>query len=124
MRFFLKDLKEKSKHRPQGYYEEVLESSEEIGDGYYELDEKSFELIATKYRPPSKLGMLKDVGQALIDLKDKGMDLRSKEDGEVISKICERCPYFIEADTRCGACGCYLKFKVVMKSWHCPKKKW
>lgn len=41
--------------------------------------------------------------------------------------ICHACEFLIHKEgksDRCGKCGCFLKWKTALESWHCPIKKW
>ena len=49
MRFTLKQLEEKSRHRPQGYYDEVLALAIKKENGFYELSNENYAKLAEKY---------------------------------------------------------------------------
>jgi hypothetical protein len=41
--------------------------------------------------------------------------------------ICAGCEFLIKKEgksDRCAKCGCFLKWKTALESWHCPIKKW
>jgi hypothetical protein len=123
MLFTLKQLEEKSQHRPQGYYDDVLALSIKRENDFYELSDENYVKLAEKYRMPSilqeLLNLSKAAGQAIVD-----PTLRSEEEKEKCLKICAACPWLIEQGYRCGICGCFLIHKVKLQTWHCPKNFW
>jgi hypothetical protein len=124
MRFTIKELEEKSKHRPQGYREEVLNLAIKLDDYFYELDDESFKVLAQKWRLPSLFQEIKNLAKAAQDAASSGFDVRNGEEVEKCLMACSECPYLVTGDMRCGSCGCQLSYKTQLKSWHCPLGKW
>lgn len=124
IRFTLQDLDNKAKERPQGYREEILNRARKIDDFTYELSFEDFEELSRKYRLPSLIEMIKNIGEAAEQAIRDGRNTRTKQEAETCMETCASCPYLIISEKRCGVCGCYLKLKVLMKAWHCPRGKW
>ena len=135
MIFTLAQLAEKSKHRPQGYYQDVMALATKISDTHYELDDKKFAQIALKYRLPSKIQMLNNIVTAFLSAAKDGTEYRRAEDVKRVLSICIQCPLYIDQQyPRCGDCGCFLggvdesgkvKFgKSMLKNWKCQLGKW
>ena len=124
MKFTLEQLKNKSKNRPQGYFEDILSASILKENGEYELSDEDYEKFARKYRGPSILEMIKNAGQAAEEAVASGLDVRNKEETEKCLDKCSICKYLIVDQFRCGQCGCFLSYKVKLKVWHCPINKW
>ena len=135
MRYTLKQLDKKSEHRPQGYREEVLAASKELGNGVYELSDEAYQTLVEKYRLPNAAQLITNVVGAVRDLVVEGVERRTEEEIKQVLAICKTCNYLIpdQWDGRCGRCGCRLGgdqntplhlSKVSRKAWHCPLKKW
>ncbi len=124
MKYTIKELEEQSKHRPQGYYNEVLSLSKKIDNDKYELSDENFKILAEKYRLPSLFRMTSGLFQAAVNhIKDPTK--RTEEQIKDILKICAACPYLIENEFRCSKCGCPILRKVSLdKNTHCPINKW
>jgi hypothetical protein len=39
-------------------------------------------------------------------------------------KLCEACDRYLTEQSRCSACGCYMKVKTKLRSAYCPLGKW
>jgi len=50
----------------------------------------------------------------------------SPEEQQRRMDICKSCEFLINKNgfDRCGKCGCFVKWKSALESWHCPIKKW
>lgn len=35
-------------------------------------------------------------------------------------KICNKCPFFVKSNSRCGKCGCDMNIKTKHKNFKCP----
>jgi rubrerythrin len=124
MKFTLAQLEEKAKQRPQGYREEVLALSVKINEDLYEIDNKSFEHIAQKYRLPSMLERIRSFAQAVNVAAAMGLESRDSQETEEVLLICARCPYLIPEKFTCGKCGCFLAIKSRFRNFRCPENKW
>lgn len=38
--------------------------------------------------------------------------------------VCLLCPLFVKESTKCKACGCFMKAKVLLPNAKCPLSKW
>ena len=38
--------------------------------------------------------------------------------------ICKECAWFRNSTKQCKKCHCFMPLKVIVKSQHCPLKKW
>lgn len=124
MRYTLRQLDKKSESRPQGYREDVLAVSKDLGNENYEITDEAYQALAEKYRLPSVRQLIANVAEAVRQAVKDGFDVRAVEEAEKYMSICVTCPFFIERDCRCGKCGCWLTGKMQLKAWHCPLKKW
>lgn len=121
--FTSEQLEEKCNKRGQGYRFKIMEASKYI-DGKFEINYDDFKKIEEEFKLPSRLEMAKNLVQAAKEAVQNGLDVRSGDEVQKIMEICILCPKYIESGPRCGFCGCFLKAKTQLKSWHCPLKKW
>ena len=124
MKFTLKQLEKKSKSRPQGYFDDVINNSKNIGNNLYELSDENFNKIAEKYKLPKKVEMIKSATKEMVNIFQDKIKKRSEENQIKILEICSKCEKYIAASNRCGQCGCFLNAKVKFTSSTCPLKKW
>jgi len=124
MKYTLKQLDKKSEHRPQGYRQEVVSLSKDLGNGVYEITDEAYHALAEKYRLPNARQLISNVLDAVKQAVKEGFDVRPVEEAEQYMLVCVSCPLFIEKDCRCGKCGCWLAAKMQLKAWRCPLKKW
>lgn len=73
---------------------------------------------------PSKMTMAKNLAMAIGDGIVGGFHPASQEEKARRLNICFDCEYYRKEDSRCARCGCYLKFKAGIQTWHCPIEKW
>lgn len=121
--FTLEQLGEKSKHRPQGYYDDVLAAAIIQPNGMYILPDEKAEELKLKYRLPSLIKMAGNLSTAVVEIA-KDPTRRSEEEIKRIMAICATCEFLIEQDLRCGKCGCFLEYKKNWLAEHCPINKW
>lgn len=121
--FTLQQLDEKVKTRPQGYREEVLSQATKRSDGFYELPPEVFAALAEKYRAPTLVEKLTNLGEAAIQLA-KDPTARSIDEIKEVTAICRKCPWLVENGFKCGQCGCVLRVKTIGRAFHCPIGKW
>ncbi len=73
---------------------------------------------------PSKLAMARNA-VASVGAAIKNPKRVSDEEKARRLAICEGCEFLIRGKSdRCAKCGCFLKWKTALESWHCPIKKW
>lgn len=81
----------------------------------------------TENTPPTLLDKIKSVGEAIVTELSLGLPIISDEKILSREKECRSCE-FVEISGgepyKCGACGCYLYFKIRMEGQKCPKDKW
>lgn len=120
-------LEKAARFRLPGYLEEALTIGKVLENGDYEFTEEQTAQLA-KYRIeqklPSRWEMVKNLAQAAKDAIASGLDVRNETETERVLTICSECPFLNREEIRCGVCGCYLKYKVQLEAWHCPKGKW
>ena len=127
MKFNLKQLEEKSKKRPQGFFKEILKNSLKINEEEYEISSELYHQIDKEYRLPARIEMFKSAVGAAKDLLSSDFnDIKRRTSDELnfCIETCSNCNYLIESQMRCGKCGCFLKFKIQLTNWRCPLKKW
>lgn len=123
-RYTYEALDAKAKSRPAGYLAEMIQNSTKIDNNTLEIDTQKMLEIDAKWRLPSYLQMIKNLASAAQSAAASGLDVRNGEETEAALSLCATCPYLVEDGFRCGHCGCYLDYKVKLKSWHCPINKW
>lgn len=121
-------FKTESKNKTHGWQSEILSTSTIVDDIIY-LPEDSYNNINLKYHTPtlpSNWKMFKNLVIAAKDAVASGLAVRGPEDTEKALKICAECPQLIiDGDnSRCGGCGCIIRYKVKLTAWHCPLNKW
>lgn len=141
MKILLKDIEEKAKIRPEGYKDEVLKSGTIEGnflvitpDAYTELLKKfspSTPIPPKKkccgdYPPlPTQLGNAVNAGKRVLGAFKRGESVRVADQvANARRAICEQCQDFDKERGRCVLCGCYVKFKLMLKTEQCPRKLW
>jgi hypothetical protein len=79
---------------------------------------------------PSKMKMAGNLFKAGVAAVREGFAQRSESEiNEILEKHCNPCERSINKNTngiRCThpECGCRMKYKSILKAWHCPDKKW
>ena len=76
---------------------------------------------------PSGGEMLKSGVGAIGQIIRHGIEKVSSEERARRLAICKACEFLIHKEgksDRCAKCGCFLKWKTALESWHCPIKKW
>jgi hypothetical protein len=147
MKINLIELKEKSKNRPEDYYDTVI-SSGNILNGFLYITPEVYKELLKKYDPTSyalkspvssccgtpNIAMppisqqIKTAGKAMLNVVSN--TLSGKQvlcDAETIEKrknICFNCEFWNKEHARCKVCGCYTKLKQQLASEKCPKNLW
>ena len=73
---------------------------------------------------PTKVAMAKSLAHAALSLARQGVEMVSDEEEIRRTELCNGCEFAMQDKTRCSMCGCFIKWKIRMKAWHCPVKKW
>ena len=89
------------------------------------FDEDAYKLwVRNGVVPPKKLEMAKNLAFAARELAKQGIEYVDDQEKERRESICATCEFAMQDGKRCGKCGCFLKWKVKMKAWHCPIDRW
>lgn len=128
-------IKEKSKIRPIGYFEDVI-SHGRINGEYIEFDDDDYKLLVKKYNSeswiisePKITDLLNNFSNAVSRWAASGFAISREEEFNSRYKICSNCEFW-DAKARfelgkCNhkKCGC-TKFKLWLKTEKCPIDKW
>lgn len=142
MKILLTDIDNKSKHRPIGYKEDVL-SNGTIEGKYLIIDPRRYMELLDKY---SKTNRVIPNGKECCNKKKMPplttqVKNATKAVGRIINTIANGDPIFLDDDGvnkrfeickqcekysngRCSDCGCFLKYKLKIRSEECPDYKW
>lgn len=77
-------------------------------------------------RPPSKVAMVRNIAAAALSAAKNPTMVSGQEKARRL-EICGACEFLIRQQgksDRCAKCGCFLRWKTALESWHCPIKKW
>ena len=100
-------------------------------------DIKTIDFVCPKNKPiivpsfPSTMRQLKNVFNSTAKVVHSVLIKRqnpivTKEESSMRLMICKKCDYVRETKfgLRCSECGCFSGLKDILKTEHCPKKKW
>lgn len=73
---------------------------------------------------PSLATQAANLAGAAVRFVSSGLALVSQAEYDRRRAICEACPLFDAAQTRCTRCGCSIAVKPWVKAEHCPESKW
>lgn len=74
---------------------------------------------------PSKLAMARSAVGAGAQIVRHGLKKVSDEEKGRRLSVCEACEFLVRGKSdRCSKCGCFVKWKTALESWHCPIGKW
>lgn len=71
--------------------------------------------------------LLQQMGNAVVaGIKYALNGFKNVEEEEIKRRmeICQQCPFYDKEQNKCSKCGCFMKFKSMMESEHCPIGKW
>lgn len=68
--------------------------------------------------------MARNAAAAVRAVVEHGAQRVSTEEKTRRLDLCKACEHFIRDKARCGKCGCFLKWKTALESWHCPVHRW
>lgn len=94
---------------------------------YYQLV-KQYPMVSKNTLPP-KTEMLQNAVNALgriinaIILTNEKIK-RSDDEIEKCRTLCNECEFFAVNTKRCLKCGCFVNFKTLLETEHCPVGKW
>ena len=73
--------------------------------------------------PPIREQIMSAV-KAAIKQAAAGFPAAEDKEKERRAEICATCPSLNEKEYRCNECGCFLKWKIAMKTSTCPLNNW
>lgn len=73
---------------------------------------------------PSKMRIARNAAGAIGRVVVHGIDKVDAAELAGRQAICLSCDLYRQSDDRCAECGCHLKYKTTLKTWHCPIGKW
>lgn len=128
-------IKERSKTRPTGYFEDVMSYGKVNGE-YVEFNDDDYLLLSKKYNnnseniPEPKISdLLFNFSNAITKWSSAGFPISNENEFMDRYKICSNCEFW-DASARFNLgkckhkkCGC-TKFKIWMKTEKCPMGKW
>jgi hypothetical protein len=82
----------------------------------------------TEIEPPALPGigtMARSLGKAALQAIKNPVKVSDTERQRRL-EICQGCEFLIRGKShdRCSKCGCFIKWKTALESWHCPINKW
>lgn len=118
----LQHISDMAKHRPAGYYEDVLSSGVVVGDTLV-LDDAVYNALCRKYRPtmPGISEMVGNFAKAIGEWAGKGFPVVSNEQFTSRYDVCRACENW--TGYRCKICGC-TKMKLWLETEKCPERRW
>lgn len=123
MRIPIEQIAEASKHRPKGYFEDVVGSGS-IVEGHLEISEKKWIELRGKYSGSNLF--LKFLRSVFVWIK-AGAPVPSILLYRFRRPICGRCTFWNNKAMmglgRCGKCGC-TRAKLWLKTETCPIGNW
>lgn len=149
MKIYLKVLKETAKNRPEGYYDDVVNSGKITGE-YLEIEPPEYKRLLVKYNvkpdnvvtrksccgadanvtssfPPlsEQMKNVVNAGGRIINAAIRGNQIQaSSEEVTKRQQICDGCEFYNKESKRCQKCGCYLRMKIQLETEHCPIGNW
>lgn len=132
MKIFLKNIKETSKQRPAGYYQDVMSHGKVEGE-YLVMSAANFAKLRLKYKeqevigPPPISSQLKTFSKAMVDFAGSGFKKVSQEVFDKRMNECNKCEFWqknaLAGMGRCMKCGC-SGAKQWMPTQQCPIGRW
>ena len=131
----IEKIKERSKDRPSGYFEEVI-SYGKINGEFIELNEIDYEFLVKKYNnnakdipEPNAIDLLSNFSTAVSKWVLAGFPVLSEKEFNKRFEFCSNCKFwdssvrFNLGKCKHNKCGC-TKFKLWLKTEKCPIEKW
>jgi hypothetical protein len=131
----IEKIKERSKDRPAGYFEDVI-SYGKINGEFIELNDVDYEFLVKKYNnnsqdisEPTNADLLFNFSTAVSKWISAGFPVLNESEFSKRFSICSSCKFwnssarFNLGECKHKKCGC-TKFKLWIKTEKCPIGKW
>lgn len=122
MKIPLSHIQDMARHRPPGYYEDVLSRGRVVGSDLVIQDDQ-YQKLCRKYRPsmPKFSELANNFIASVSGWVSAGFPVVDNDTYTQRYETCLKCRFW--AGTRCSKCGCF-QVKMWLETERCPIGEW